>query len=284
MYTEESIRELSTIKTELESILNKNEIYKKSPLQRMGEIYGYHYIPNYYPNGVELSYHPGKSLVEKYGYNIKYNETGYANALKTVCAQIQTDITNDNYDNINYLDYIIVPDFTWNGTVYHNIQFDVVSFNHHTRAGDTGENPKGIGFQIHNPLSITDTWNNVYNQDLQGTCATALETSLGVTLKTLRIYMGESLNNAWLSHKIYLPDEREITHPVGTYTENNDSTIWPMAIYQYCPQYKFKGGTYMLYNLYYSSKDTNCSCIDANGFIAPIARTTATGVPFSFTL
>ena len=280
MYTESVIRELEELKSHYTSLINNVKI--KNAMEISSDIYGYYYVdksiyleddPNgYYHNGARSIYknwHPGKNLVYKYGFHLLY-PNDYNAALQATAKAIQEDVKNQNYDKLEYLDYLVLPSFTFNGKTVTNCVFDLVGFNHHARSG-IAETPRGILFQIHSVDDISDTYNNLFNTNLNTACATNVENTLGVTLKTINIYMGENLNDAWQSLKIFIPDEREICHPVQTYTENQDSTMWPMTIYQLCPQYRMKKGTYILYNqLYGSSNDV--SIIDYAGYIRYITK------------
>jgi hypothetical protein len=292
MYTESVIRELEELKSQYTSLINNVKI--KNAMEISSDIYGYYYVdksiylqddPNgYYHNGTPSIYkdwHPGKNLVYKYGFHLLY-PNDYNAALQATAKAIQEDVKNQNYDKLEYLDYLVLPTFTFNGKTIKNCVFDLVGFNHHARQGYS-ETPRGILFQIHSVISISDTYNNLFNTNLNTACATNVENTLGVTLKTINIYMGENLNNAWQNLKIFIPDEREICHPVHTYTENQDSTMWPMTIYQLCPQYRFKQYTYMLYNQVYNNAD-NISIIDNNGYISSGAKTTSYYIPFQFVL
>ena len=291
MYTESVIRELEELKSQYTSLINNVKI--KNAMEISSDIYGYYYVdgltyrqddPNgYYHNGTPSickKWHPGKNLVYKYGFHLLY-PNDYNAALQATAKAIQEDVKNQNYDKLEYLDYLVLPSFTFNGKTIKNCVFDLVGFNHHARQG--GETPRGILFQIHSVDGISDTYNNLFNTNLNTACATNVENTLGVTLKTINIFMGENLNSAWQSLKIFIPDEREICHPVHTYTENQDSSMWPMTIYQLCPQYRFKQYTYMLYNQVYNNAD-NISIIDNNGYISSGAKITSYYIPFQFVL
>lgn len=292
MYTESVIRELEELKSQYTSLINSVKI--KNAIEISSDIYGYYYVndsaylqddPNgYYHNGIpiaSLSWHPGKNLVYKYGFHLLY-PNDYSAALQATAKAIQEDVKNQNYDKLEYLDYLVLPTFTFNGKTVTNCVFDLVGFNHHARQG-IDETPRGILFQIHSVNGISDTYNNLFNTNLNTACATNVENTLGVTLKTIFICMGENLNNGWQDLKIFIPDEREICHPVHTYTENQDSTMWPMTIYQMCPQYRIKQKTYMLFNKVYNASDY-ISIIDANGIIISGAKNSPYCIPFQFVL
>lgn len=291
MYTESVIRELEELKSQYTSLINSVKI--KNAMEISSDIYGYYYVndsiylqddPNGYYYGapsVSSSWHPGKNLVYKYGFHLLY-PNDYSAALQATAKAIQEDVKNQNYDKLEYLDYLVLPTFTFNGKTIKNCVFDLVGFNHHARQGN-GETPRGILFQKHFVGGISDTYNNLFNTNLNTACATNVENTLGVTLKTINIYMGENLNNAWQSLKIFIPDEREICHPVQTYTENQDSTMCPMTIYQLCPQYRMKKGTYMLFNQVYNSADS-ISIINSDGYITSGAKSSSFYIPFQFVL
>ena len=284
MYTEHTIRELEQIHEEFEELIKSHK--NETAMSIASKIYGYEWVPDeVYIN--ESGWHPGTNLVTKYGYD--QTEPTYAEALKKTCLQIQADIKAKDYRMMDYFDFIIVPEFTWNPgasqQVVKNAVFDLIAFNHYARQGST-ETKRGVTFQMHTPSKVKDTYNNFYNSTINSNSAKTIETQLGLTtLCQNNIYMGENLNNAWTTLKLMVPDEREICHPVMTYTENQDSTCWPRAVYQYAPQYRRKNCEYMLFNYGYSPNTAKHGLVTKEGLIKlSDNKTTAYPIPIEFTI
>ena len=285
MYTEHTLRELEQIYEDFKKLVESHKDQKAMAIA--SKIYGYEWVPDeVYIN--ESGWHPGTNLVNKYGFD--KSEKTYADALIKTAKQIQKDTHEKNFRMMEYFDFVIIPEFTWNGQTIKNAVFDLVAFNHYARQGST-ETPRGVTFQLHSPSNVKDTYNNFYANSESGINANAaksIEKALGITLCENQIYMGENLNNAWTTLKLMIPDEREICHPVMTYTENQDSTCWPRAVYQYAPQYRRKECDYMLFNYVYDtevSKRIKHAIMTKEGLIkASSNMTTLYGLPLEFTI
>ena len=92
--------------------------------------------------------------------------------------------------------------------------------------------------------------------------------------------MGENIVG-WNTYKILLPDEREISHPIMTYSENTDNTMWPMALYSICPQYRFKQNDYWLFNQVHGDAN-RAAYMGKDGVIKKELKTVVKGIPFIF--
>ena len=90
--------------------------------------------------------------------------------------------------------------------------------------------------------------------------------------------MGENIIG-WNTYKVLLPDEREISHPIMTYSENTDNTMWPMALYSICPQYRFKHNDYWLFNQVYGDAN-RAAYMGKDGVIKKELKTVVKGIPF----
>ena len=78
-------------------------------------------------------------------------------------------------------------------------------------------------------------------------------------------------------------DEREISHPIMTHSENIDNTMWPMALYSICPQYRFKHNDYWLFNQVYGDAN-RAAYMGKDGVIKKELKTVVKGIPFIITI
>ena len=275
MYLEQILQELKAAKDNLLKELDRHDATGGiNGLDKYAKLHAYYY-------GTKNE--PGRNLADV--YNIS--------DVKKLVAEIRKDIESDDFTRLNYLDYFYIPSFNWfhadnavNYATYRNVRVDLIFFNHYFRMGDQNldtifqGNQKSVGFQIHDADLIQGVWAEWYPGAIVNRTIASLEATLGLTLKSIRSYMGENIVT-WNTHKIILPDEREISHPIMTYSENTDNTMWPMALYSICPQYRFKHNDYWLFNNVYGDT-TRAAYMSKDGVIKKELKTVVKGIPFIF--
>lgn len=270
MYLEQILQELKAAKDNLLKELDRHDVAigGVNGLEKYAKLHAYYY-------GTKNE--PGRNLAEVYGIS----------DVKKLVAEIRKDIENDDFTRLNYLDYFYIPSFNWfrsdnatNYVTFKNVRVDLVFFNHYYRMGAGDPNQKSVGFQVHDADLIQGAWAEWYPGATVNRTIASLETALGLTLKSIRSYMGENIV-AWQTYKIILPDEREISHPIMTYSENTDNTMWPMALYSICPQYRFKQNDYWLFNQVYGDAD-RAAYMGKDGVIKKELKTVVKGIPFIF--
>lgn len=275
MYLEQVLQELKTTKDNLLKELDRHDaIGGVNGLDKYAKLHAYYY-------GTKNE--PGRNLADVYGIS----------NVRQLVAEIRKDIESDDFTRLNYLDYFYIPKFDWYRgaatgayNTFKNVRVDLVFFNHYFRAGDQNldttfqGNQKSVGFQVHDANLIQGTWAEWYPGDIVKGTISSLENQLGLTLKSIRHYMGENIVG-WNTYKILLPDEREISHPIMTNSENTDNTMTPMALYSICPQYRFKHHDYWLFNQVYNNSPF-AAYMSKNGIISKAPKTTVKGIPFIF--
>ena len=273
MYLEQILQELKAAKDNLLKELDRHDATGGvNGLEKYAKIHAYYY-------GTKNE--PGRNLTGVYGIS----------DVKKLVAEIRKDIENDDFTRLNYLDYFYIPSFNWfrsdsatNYVTFKNVRVDLVFFNHYYRVGDINYdtvhqgNQKSVGFQIHDASLIQGAWYEWYPGATVNRTIASLEAALGLTLKQVRHYMGEDIVG-WKTYKIILPDEREISHPIMTYSENADNTMWPMALYSICPQYRFKQNDYWLFNQVYGDAN-RAAYMGKDGVIKKERKTVVKGIPF----
>ena len=275
MYLEQILQELKTTRDNLLKELDRHDATGGvNGLDKYAKLHAYYY-------GTKNE--PGRNLADV--YNIS--------DVKKLVAEIRKDVESDDFTRLNYLDYFYIPVFNWfhadnavNYATYRNVRADLIFFNHYFRTGNRNldtvfqGNQKSVGFQIHDANLIQGAWAEWYPGAIVNRTIASLEATLGLTLKSIRSRMGVKLVD-WNTYKIILPDEREISHPIMTYTENGDNSMWPMALYSICPQYRFKQNDYWLFN-YVFGDYTRAAYMSKDGVIKKELITVVKGIPFIF--
>lgn len=269
MYLEQILQELKAAKDNLLKELDRHDATGGvNGLDKYAKLHAYYY-------GTKNE--PGRNLAEVYGIS----------DVKKLVAEIRKDIENDDFARLNYLDYFYIPSFNWfrsdsatNYVTFKNVRVDLVFFNHYYRIGYTVNqgNQKSVGFQVHDASLIQGAWAEWYPGATVNRTIASLEATLGLTLKQIRHTMGENIVKTD-NNKILLPDEREISHPIMTYSENMDNSMWPMALYSICPQYRFKQNDYWLFNQVYSDAK-RAAYMGKDGVIKKELKTVVKGIPF----
>ena len=273
MYLEQILQELKTTRDNLLKELDRHDaIGGVNGLDKYAKLHAYYY-------GTKNE--PGRNLADV--YNIS--------DVKKLVAAIRKDVESDDFTRLNYLDYFYIPSFNWfhadnavNYATYRNVRVDLIFFNHYFRMGDQNfdtifqGNQKSVGFQIHDASLIQGAWDEWYPGATVNRTIASLEAALGLTLKQVRHFMGFEIVY-WSSYKVLLPDEREISHPIMTYTEDSDNSMWPMALYSICPQYRFKQNDYWLFNNVYGDT-TRAAYMSKDGVIKKELKTVVKGIPF----
>ena len=273
MYLEQILQELKTARDNLLKELDRHDATGGvNGLDKYAKLHAYYY-------GTKNE--PGRNLADV--YNIS--------DVKKLVAAIRKDVESDDFTRLNYLDYFYIPSFNWfhadnavNYATYRNVRVDLIFFNHYFRMGDQNldtvfqGNQKSVGFQVHDASLIQGAWDEWYPGAIVNRTIASLEATLGLTLKQIRHYMGEYIVT-WNTYKVLLPDEREISHPIMTYSENEDNTMWPMALYSICPQYRFKQNDYWLFNQVYGDAN-RAAYMGKDGVIKKELKTVVKGIPF----
>ena len=275
MYLEQILQELKAAKDNLLKELDRHDaIGSVNGLEKYAKLHAYYY-------GTKNE--PGRNLAEVYGIS----------DVKKLVAEIRKDIENDDFTRLNYLDYFYIPSFNWfrsdsttNYVTFKNVRVDLVFFNHYYRTGDKNYdtvhqgNQKSVGFQVHDASLIQGAWAEWKDSATINRTIASLEATLGLTLKQVRIlYVISGISTVLETYKVLLPDEREISHPIMTSSESSRSSMWPMALYSICPQYRFKQNDYWLFNQVYGDSN-RAAYMGKDGVIKKELKTVVKGIPF----
>lgn len=172
----------------------------------------------------------GRNLVEVFGVS-NYQEA---------FAELKRRSDAGNFIGLGYGDYIDLPSltiagttYTWNDT-YQNLRLEIVAFDQYYRNGDTDITSHHIIMQFKNcpftrQINDSDTNSGGWNASglktwIANNCVSALESAMGVTLKTIRRILSTHGNWNWLAEKVFLPSEVEC---VGTkaWSDNYGYTV-----------------------------------------------------------
>lgn len=148
-----------------------------------------------------------------------------AKSLTDLCEKLQTKSNARDYSGLMIGDWFDIPEFTYNGntylcdsenpsaTDYQRLRMEICGFGTYDGVGDTDSGPgilfqcKNIPFQARIHSSDANTHFNITEMyNLFKECATSLEETLGVGLKSIYRYY----KSAWCEEKIFLPGEPEV--------------------------------------------------------------------------
>ena len=141
-------------------------------------------------------------------------------------AALQAKSNAGNFDGLGLGDYIDLPSLTVEGTTYtwnddyENLRFEIIGFDHYYGYGDNSYTVHHIIMQAKNIpfkhiMNTSKTNNGGYRDSalrtwLLNNVVNAMETSLGITLKTPYRTISTKSNEAWVNDKVFILDCVEI--------------------------------------------------------------------------
>ena len=146
-----------------------------------------------------------------------------------------------DYSKFEIGDYIIVPQFVFNGTTFYNWRFDLMGIGIYDYR--KGETVPGLLFTSHRTC-YNAVWPDV-NSTVFANLATNIELQVNgvVTLRTTHHYYGQARQATWVDNKCCLLGEQEMGNPQNTYTFNNSHSCALLPLVRRSPVSRIKDST-----------------------------------------
>ena len=146
-----------------------------------------------------------------------------------------------DYSKFEIGDYIIVPQFVFNGTTFYNWRFDLVGIGIYDYR--KGETVPGLLFTSHRTC-YNATWPGD-NSIVFANLATNIELQVNgvVALRPTHHYYGQARQPSWIDNKCCLLGEQEMSNPQDTYTFNNSHSCALLPLVRRSPVSRIKDST-----------------------------------------
>ena len=146
-----------------------------------------------------------------------------------------------DYSKFEIGDYIIVPQFVFNGTTFYNWRFDLMGMGiYDFRKNET---VPGLLFTSHR-ICYNATWPGD-NSTVFANLATNIELQVNgvVALRPIHHYYGQARQASWIDNKCCLLGEQEMGNPQNTYTFNNSHSCALLPLVRRSPVSRIKDST-----------------------------------------
>ena len=156
----------------------------------------------------------------------------------TLVAQIRHLEEIGDYSHFEIGDYIIVPQFVFNGTTFYNWRFDLMGMGTYDFRKD--ETVPGLLFTSHRTC-YNDAWDSYSFPNI----ATNIEFQVNgvIALRPIHHYYGQALQPGWSDNKCCLLGEQEIGNPQETFTFNNSHSCALLPLVRRSPVSRIKDST-----------------------------------------
>ena len=160
----------------------------------------------------------------------------------TLVAQIRHLEEIGDYSKFEIGDYIIVPQFVFNGTTFYNWRFDLMGIGIYDYR--KGETVPGLLFTSHRTCYDIFEWPGD-NSTVFANLATNIELQVNgvVTLRPTHHYYGQARQASWIDNKCCLLGEQEMGNPQNTYTFNNSHSCALLPLVRRSPVSRIKDST-----------------------------------------